>query len=613
MRLHVILCSVARMNARRFVAPRAAGPLALLLPIALALGAATGARAAFPEPARSREAMAATAHPLATEAALEILEAGGNAVDAAVAATFAISVVEPFSAGIGGGGFAVVHKEPRSEDGQKTPGAIQALDFRETAPRAATSTMYLDPATGKVREGLSVDGHLSVGVPGTVAGMWELHKAHGALPWRRVLAPAIDLARDGFVVSRHFTEATLQRKDVLLRFPASRELFFKKGPGDALVPLEPGDKLRQRDLARTLKDIARDPRSFYEGRVGKAIAGEMNSGGGLVTLDDLRSYKPTWRAPVCGQYQGVMLCTMPPPSSGGVHLLQILNLLQGTSLKTLGWHHVDGIHQLVESMRIAYADRAVHLGDPAFSKVPVAELTSEPYADLRRREIDPQRAKKSTAVKAAERAVLEQIAARLAAGQHKESQDTSHLTVVDKDRNAVSLTFTVNYGFGSGVVVPKTGVLLNDEMDDFAAAPGVPNSYGLVGGEANSVQPGKIPLSSMTPLIGTREGHFFMTAGSPGGSTIITTTLQTVLHVIDYGMDAQAAVAAPRFHHQWLPDVLTIERFGFDEATVRALEARGHQLRVSDGWGNAMCIVQRPDGTLEGGADPRGEGTARGL
>ena len=586
------------MRARRAV-------VVVVVSLTLAALAAARARAAFPAPATSKEAMAATAHPAATQAAIDVLDAGGNAVDAAVAAAFAISVVEPFSAGIGGGGFAVVHLEPR--DGK--PGAEKALDFREVAPKAATRDMYVDAATGKVRAGASVDGHLSVAVPGTVAGLFELHHALGKLPWRRVLKPAIDLARDGYLVSDHFVAAFEWRKAALERSAASRAVFMKHDKVGAEIAFEAGDRIKQRDLARTLKEIAADPRSFYEGRVGKAIDAEMKSGGGLVTLEDLKAYRPQWREPVCGPYEEIVLCTMPPPSSGGVHLLEILNLMKGTDLKALGWHHVDAIHRLVESMRIAYADRAVHLGDPAFTKVPVAELTSLAYADLRRKEIDPLRARKSTDVKAASPEML----AAIVAGADKESHETSHLSVVDAQRNAVSLTFTVNYGFGSGVVVPGTGVLLNDEMDDFAAAPVVPNSYGLIGGEANSVQPGKIPLSSMTPLVATKGGHFFLAAGSPGGSTIITTVLQTVIHVVDYGMDAEAAVAAPRVHHQWMPDVVRVERFGLDDATAHALAARGHAIAVDDeGWGNAMCIVQRDDGTLEGGADPRGEGLARG-
>jgi gamma-glutamyltranspeptidase/glutathione hydrolase len=583
---------------------RAIRPLWACTALALAcLIVASTARAAFPAPARSSDGMVATAHPLATAAALTILEDGGNAVDAAIAAAFAIGVVEPFSAGIGGGGFAVVHLEARDGKPQQT----LALDFRETAPAGATRDMYLDPVSKAVREGASINGHLSVAVPGTVAGLAELHARHGSLPWRRLLRPAIDLARDGYSVSEHFARSFEFRKDAMTRFPSTRAVFMKKGGAGDEVPLVPGDRLRQRDLARTLGEIARDARSFYEGRVAAAIDAEMKAGGGRLTREDLRAYRPQWRTPLCGDYQALRLCTMPPPSSGGVHLLEILNLLDGTDLGALGWHHVDGLHRLVESMRIAYADRAVHLGDPAFTTVPVDVLTSKAYADVRRHEISSAKARKSTDVKAASPSLLAQLGA-----PPVESNDTSHLTVVDAWRNAVSLTFTVNYGFGSGLVAPGTGVLLNDEMDDFAVAPGVPNSYGLVGGEANAVQAGKIPLSSMTPLIATKEGRFFISAGAPGGSTIITTVLQTVINVVDFGMDAQAAIAAPRIHHQWLPDATRIERFGLDDATKKALEGRGHVFQVVDGgWGNAMCIVDS-NGVLEGGADPRGEGEARG-
>ena len=588
----------------RLTRHRSTVPLGIALTVCL-LGS-WRVHAASAQAARSKEAMAATAHPLATAAALELLDAGGNAVDAAVAAAFVIAVVEPFSAGIGGGGFAVVHLEESPTKPQET----LALDFRETAPRGASSAMFIDPLTGTLRPGQAVDGHLAVAVPGTVDGLAELHAKYGSLPWRLVVKSAIDLARDGFVISEHFANSFRQRKDVLSRFPATRAVFMKRSRFGTEVPLEPGDRLKQRDLAKTLKEIAKDPRSFYEGRVGNAIDAEMKAGGGVLTLSDLKQYRARWRVPLCGDYKDVRLCTMPPPSAGGVHLFEILNILDGTDLAALGWHNVNGLHRLIESMRIAYADRAVHLGDPAFATVPTSELTSKGYAERRRKDIDPFKASKSSDVKAGTSA---QLAAGFAAGLPKESNDTSHLTVVDAQRNAVSLTFTINHGFGSGLVVAGTGVLLNDEMDDFSAAPGVPNGDGLVGGDANAIQATKVPLSSMMPLVATKNGHFFMTAGAPGGSTILTTTLQTVLHVIDFNMDAQAAVAAPRLHQQWLPEETRIERYGLDDATQRALEARGHTFAVVDGgWGNAMCIVER-DGVLEGGADPRGEGVARGL
>jgi gamma-glutamyltranspeptidase/glutathione hydrolase len=584
----------------------------LLAPVVVAVVVATLALPAFAHrtPATSTRAMAATAHPLATDAALQILRQGGNAVDAAVAAALAISVVEPFSAGLGGGGFAVV-LDAKSGD-------VDALDFRERAPAAATRDMYVDK-DGKVVDGRSVDGWLSVAVPGTVAGLVELHKKHGHLPWKKLVAPAEKLAREGFVVGDRYVDDFAWRKDAMMREASTRAVFMKRDATGHDVPLSPGDRLVQKDLAATLSTLSTSPRALQDGALAKKIAKAMKAHGGLIDEADLASYAPIWREPLCGPYKDVQLCTMPPPSSGGVHLLQILRLLDGTDLSKLPWHDVDAMHALIESMRIAYADREVWLGDPAFVDVPVAALTSATYAALRRKEIDPQRAHKSVDVKAGTPEQLglpvgtevPPMRARDKSGAPKEGQHTSHLTVVDDARNAVSLTFTVNYGFGSGVVVDGTGILLNDEMDDFAAAPGVPNSYGLVGGEANAVAPGKIPLSSMTPLIATKNGKFFLTAGAPGGSTIITTTLQTVLNVVDWGMDAQEAVGAPRIHQQHLPEATRIEAYGLDPATKKALEARGHTLQVSADWGNAMCIVDK-GGVLQGGADPRGEGNARG-
>jgi gamma-glutamyltranspeptidase/glutathione hydrolase len=558
--------------------------------------------AAAPHPATSTTAMAATAHPLATAAALEILKQGGNAADAAIAATFVISVVEPFSAGIGGGGFAM-HWDASSS-------TMEALDFREVAPRAATRDMYLDGAGKPVAE-RSVDGWLSVAVPGTVPGLKALHEKRGRLSWARLVGPAIRAAEAGFAVSDRYLESVEWRRAALQADPEAARIF--------LAPKKRGDRLVQRELATTLKAIARDPAAITKGRIASVIADEMKTHGGLLTRDDLASYAPTWRTPLCGDYKGANLCTMPPPSSGGVHLLQIVRLLDdgvaAHDLATAGWHDDTALHRLIESMRIAYADRAVWLGDPAFVDVPVAPLTSSAYAAQRRAEIQPDKARRAIDVKAGTPAQLG-LPEGTAVPPMKPVRDTphtSHLTVVDKDRNAVSLTFTVNYGFGSGVVVKGTGILLNDEMDDFAAAPGTPNAYGLVGGEANSVAPGKIPLSSMTPLIATKGGRFFMTAGAPGGSTIITTTLQTVLHVVDYGMDAQAAVSAPRLHQQWQPEHTRIEANGLDAGTRRALEKRGHTFKeAGNGWGNAMCIVER-DGVLEGGADPRHDGVAAGL
>ena len=567
--------------------------------------------AAFPRSTNSQNAMVTSAHPLATEAGVEILKRGGNAIDAAVATTLAISVVEPFSAGIGGGGFMLT----------KMGKDIKSLDFRERAPLKASRNMYLD-AQGKVRPNASLEGHLAAGVPGTIAGLAAAHKQYGKLPWRTVVAPAIKLAREGFNVSEFYTEQAKSKQQLLASNPAAREIFTRNGQ-----PLQPGDRLIQRDLARTLIAVARNPQNFYTGSIASAIDRDMRQNKGLITLADLKSYQPKWREPVCGKFRQYNVCSMAPPSSGGVHLLQILNTIGSTDLAALGWHSPDALHLLIESMRIAYADRSEYLGDPDFNRVPVSALTNPAYGNKRRQEINLDRARPSTTVQPATPELLKQFDDRpvgVSGGTpphtatqptqpRSESLETSHLTIVDRDRNVVSLTFTVNYRFGAGVVVPGTGILLNDEMDDFAIAPGVPNVFGLVGGEKNSIAPGKTPLSSMTPTIVTENGRFRLAIGAPGGSTIITTVLQILLNVLEYKMDVGAAVSAGRIHHQWLPDRVNVDPWGFDPATLAELRRRGHQIEARSYWGNANAIGQLPDGRLEGAADPRGEGTARGL
>ncbi|MEH2108881.1 gamma-glutamyltransferase [Nostoc sp.] len=560
------------------------------------------ASAALTLPLHSKKGMVVSAHPLASEAGILMLRKGGNAVDAAVATTFAISVVEPFSAGIGGGGFLLMHSE-------KT-GDIKALDFRERAPLKATRNMYLD-AEGKVRPNASINGYLAVATPGTVAGLYEVHHRYGKLSWQEVMKPAIALAKDGFVIGDVATWRSLQTnqssKQALLNNSAVREIFTRNGEF-----YKPGEKLVQRDLARTLAAIAQNPQSFYTGSIANAIASDMVKNGGLITLEDLKAYKPIWRTPVCGNFRKAKICSMPPPSSGGVHLLQILNIIGDTDLKSLGWHHPDAIHLMVEAMKIAYSDRSKYLGDPDFVKVPVQELLSPAYAKKRRQEINMQMARPSTEVKPGD---LNSKCLRLPSSpcpQH-ESPETSHLTVVDEERNAVSLTFTINLSFGAGVVTPGTGIILNNEMDDFAAAPAVPNAFGLVGNDANSIAPRKTPLSSMTPTIVTENGHFRMAAGAPGGSTIITQVLQVILNVLEYNMDVGAAVSVPRIHHQWLPDELRVESWGLDALTVQDLRHRGHKIKETTPWGNGNAIAITSDGTLEGAADPRGEGSPRGL
>ncbi|MBE9034705.1 gamma-glutamyltransferase [aff. Roholtiella sp. LEGE 12411] len=552
------------------------------------------ASAALTLPLRTKKGMVVSAHPLASEAGISMLRKGGNAVDAAVATTFAISVVEPFSAGIGGGGFLLMHS-------QKT-GEIKALDFRERAPLKATRNMYLD-AQGKVRPNASVNGYLAVATPGTVAGLYEVHRRYGKLSWQEVVKPAIALAKDGFILSPQVSWRSISeyknRKQAILDNPAARAIFIRNGEF-----YQPGEKLVQRDLGRTLSAIAQNPQSFYTGNIAQAIAADMVKNGGLISLEDLKAYKTIWRTPVCGNFRKAKICSMPPPSSGGIHLLQILNIIGDTDLKSLGWHHPDALHLMVEAMKIAYSDRSQYLGDPDFVKVPVQELLSPAYAKKRRQEINMKVARPSTEIKPGLNTIPN--------SKSSESNETSHLTVVDEQRNAVSLTFTINLGFGAGVVTPGTGIFLNNEMDDFAAAPGVPNAFGLVGNDANSIAPRKTPLSSMTPTIITENGRLRMAVGAPGGSTIITQVLQVILNVLEYNMDVGAAISVPRIHHQWLPDEFRSESWSLDALTLQELRRRGHNIKETTPWGNANAIAVTTDGTLEGAADPRGEGSPRG-
>ncbi|AHJ30619.1 gamma-glutamyltransferase [Nodularia spumigena] len=553
--------------------------------------------------------MVVSAHPLASDAGIKMLRQGGNAVDAAVATTFAISVVEPFSAGIGGGGFLLMHSGKTGE--------IKALDFRERAPLKATKDMYLD-ADGKVRPNASVTGYLAVATPGTVAGMYEVHRLYGKLPWAEVVKPAIALAQDGFILRRVLSPRYLTvnntRLQTMLNNPGMREIFTRNGEF-----YQPGERLVQRDLARTLTDIARSPHSFYTGNIAWAIASDMAKNGGLITLEDLKAYKPIWRTPVCGNFRQAKICSMPPPSSGGVHLLQMLNMIGETDLRALGWHHPDAVHLMAEAMKIAYADRSEFLGDPDFIKVPVEQLISPDYAKKRRLEIDMSTAKPASQIKPVDLRSFPTPHSLLPTPiLPKESTETSHLTVVDEEHNAVSLTFTINLGFGAGIATPGTGIVLNNEMDDFAAAPGVPNAFGLVGNEANAlaqlangIAPRKTPLSSMTPTIITENGRLRMAVGTPGGSTIITQVLQIILNVLEYQMDVGAAVSVPRIHHQWLPDQLRVERWGLDTLTLQELRRRGHKINESNSWGNANAIAVTAEGDLEAAADPRGQGFPR--
>ncbi|WP_299489508.1 gamma-glutamyltransferase [Acaryochloris sp. IP29b_bin.137] len=556
------------------------------------MGAFMGPCLAAPPFAQGRTGVVTSAHPDATRVGLEILKQGGNAVDAAVATAMAISVVEPFSAGIGGGGFLLLRIGETNQ--------IVALDFRERAPLKANSKLYLD-AAGEVIPRASIDGHRAVAVPGTVAGLQAVHQKYGRLPWQTLLEPAIQLAAEGFEMSDRTHRIITLRQKALAANPAARRIFLPSGQ-----PLAVGSRLIQTDLAKTLRRLAADPQAFYSGSIALAIAKDMQKNNGLVSLLDLKTYTPTWRDPLCGEFRQMQVCSMPPPSSGGVHLLQILNLL------TLGQPFPstpdppDYLHSLIEAMKIAYADRAEYLGDADFVEVPVKELISPQYAQRRIREINPNQARPAEQIRAMDARTLRWL--------QYESNDTSHLNVVDRDLNAVSLTFTLNLGFGAGVVVPGTGIVLNNEMDDFATAPGVPNAFGLVGNTQNAIAPAKKPLSSMTPTIVTEAGKLRLVVGAAGGSTIITTVLQLVMNVLVFEQDVASAINAPKVHHQWRPLPLRMEeRVKFPKPTVEALRQRGHQIQMRSQWGNANLIEITPSDELQGAADPRGEGTALGY
>lgn len=529
-------------------------------------------------PVQAKSWMVASAHPLASKAGDEILAAGGNAVDAAVATSLALSVVEPYSSGLGGGGFAVVW----------IAGGAEALDFRETAPAAATRDMFL--RSGKADTSLSQDGGLAVAVPGLVRGLTELHRKHGRLPWAQVVAPSLALARDGFAVTP-LLRARIGASRLRLS-PAARAVFMPGGK----TP-EVGATLVQADLASTLQAISQQgDAGFHEGPVAEKLVAAVQAAGGLVTAEDLKGYRPVWRTPIQGAYRGYTVWSMPPPSSGGVHLVQMLAFLSGFDLAKTGRGRAATVHPMIEAMKLAYADRSRLLGDPDFVEVPVERLTSVKYAEEQRARFRPDRALPVSEVEGA-----------------REPEHTSHFSIVDGDGNAVACTQTVNLGFGSGLIAEGTGVVLNDEMDDFAAAPGVPNAFGLVGNEANAVAARKRPLSSMTPTIVTRDGKVRLVAGSPGGSRIITTVLQVVINVLDHGMDVAAAVKAPRIHHQWTPEDVLLEPDALDASQRTALTALGHKVVVSTFGTNVQAIAVDPKtGRLTGASDPRGEGAAVG-
>jgi len=521
---------------------------------------------------------------VAAEIGAKVLADGGNAVDAAVAVGFSMAVTLPRAGNIGGGGFMLAYD---ADSGDTT-----AIDYREMAPPAATRDMFLDE-NGDADPEVSRYSHKAAGVPGTVAGLFLAHQRFGRLPWKQLVEPAVKLARDGIVVSHDMATILQARKERMCADEATCGYFYKAN-GE---PYAFGERLVQSDLAATLQLIADNgPDAFYRGRIADMIVAEMEAGGGLVDKAGLAAYKPIVRQPLRGSYRGYEIVSMPPPSSGGVHVIQMLNVLEKFPVSELGVGSADGVHLLAETMRLAFADRSKHLGDPAYYEVPVDWLTSDDYAERLARGIDLNKARPSSDV-------LPGVAPAF------ESHDTTHFSIIDADGNVVSNTYTLNLTYGSAISVSGAGFLLNNEMDDFVSKPGVPNAFGLLGAKANEVESGKRPLSSMTPTIVFADGEPWFTAGSPGGSYIITSVLQTIVNVIDHGMNIADAVNQPRMHHQWYPDKLLLES-GFSPDTVRLLEDKGHVVLSSHRPIGSVQSVAWKDGVYRGAADPRRQNAA---
>ena len=537
------------------------------------------------QPVRAPHAMVVTVHHLATDAGVGILKSGGNAVDAAVAVGFALAVVYPFAGNLGGGGFMLIHEHS---------GKNIFIDYREKAPLAATANMYLD-AQGNIIPDASIVGYRAIGVPGAVAGLVHAEKKYGKLTLAQVMAPAIHLAADGFALTEE-EAASLQDK-ILTGFPVSKQIFQRDGDF-----YKPGETFRQPELAATLRHIAAHPDDFYRGAMAHQIADAVQKGGGLITADDMARYTAKEREPIIGTYHGYAVVSAPPPSSGGIALVEILNILDGYNLHALGDRTAPEMHLIVEAFRRAYMDRSNYLGDPDYVKIPVEQLISKKYADAWRASINADHA---TASASLERPSGFLPPAPTMADVRQEAADTTHYSVGDAQGDAVSVTTTLNGGYGSGVTVPGLGFLLNDEMDDFASKQGVPNMFGLIQGPANAIAPGKRPLSSMTPTIVLKDGKVSMVLGSPGGGRIITTVANIFLSAADEGLNIQQAVDAPRFHHQYLPDVLFLEP-GFSPTTVSGLKAMGYNIRVGGHWSDGECIrVDLKTGELAGGQDKR--------
>lgn len=538
-------------------------PLALMAS-ALSLALLQGANAASMPAVEAKNGMVVSSQHLASQVGVDILKMGGNAIDAAVAVGYAQAVVNPCCGNIGGGGFMTIHLA----NGEDT-----FINFRETAPAAASANMYLDEK-GNVKKGASLYGYLAAGVPGTVLGLDTAQRKYGKLTRQQVMEPAIKLAREGFILNRGDTDILDTTIAKFRDDPEAARIFLREN-GD---PLQPGDRLIQTDLANTLESIAQNgPDAFYQGKIPQAVEAAAKKGGGILTAKDFADFRIAETAPIICSYRGYQFVSAPPPSSGGVTLCEILNVLEGYDLKASGFNSAQTIHTMTEAMRHAYMDRNTFLGDPAFVKNPTEKLLSKEYAVEIRKQIQPE---------------LVTPSSRVQPGMEPhEKPETTHYSIVDHNGNAVSTTYTINGRFGSVVIAPGTGFFLNDEMDDFTVKVGEQNMYGLVQGATNAIAPGKRPLSSMTPTLVTKDGKVFMVVGSPGGSRIITITLQTVLNVIDHGMTPQEAVDAPRIHHQWLPDEVYFEQRGLSADTQKLLQERGYKLVEQTPWGAAELIM----------------------
>jgi len=529
--------------------------------------------------------MVVSAHPESSRIGVAILRKGGSAVDAAVATEFALAVCYPEAGNIGGGGFMII----READGR-----TDMVDYREKAPLLASRDMYLD-ASGNIVKGLSTDTHVASGVPGTVDGMLNVHSKYGLLPFRDVIQPAIDLARKGFPLTEGQAADLNNNSEQFLSRNMSVPDFVKN------TPWEKGDTLRQPNLTLTLERIRDYGREgFYSGITGRLIVKEMKRGNGIITSEDLARYRSEFRDPVSAIYHGYKITSVSPPSGGGIILLQILGMIEPYNLKKMGFHTSMSVHLIAEAERRAFADRSQYLGDPEYTQVPVKEILDSGYLRNRMKNYSEDSATPSLQIGPGSLTV-------------EVSEETTHYSVVDHMGNAVAATTTLNGGFGNSIVVDSAGFLMNNQMDDFSLKPGTPNMYGLTGGEANSISPGKRMLSSMTPVIAEKDGRLFMVAGSPGGSTIPTSVLQVITNVIDFGMGIRQAVDTGRFHHQWLPDYISYEINSFDGRTISSLEAMGYKLSKREAIGRVNAILISPDGRKEGGADRRGQNTACGY